>query len=746
MEYGKIYDAYWSQERVSSHAPDINAEAIADQVLSAFGCGAILDIGSGRGALVRALLQRGADAYGLDVSLVANEYSKRFSSERFVTGSALSLPFPDNSFDTLVSTNLLQHLESADAMAALREMYRVSRRYVFLVIATNSDLPWHRTVHPRAWWEDAAFDAGFRKNPFYYVANPYESLQRDGDRIAIVLEKIPFAALQEHSMAELRRNRALHMDMSRETGARSDAHMARYALAAEWIRPSDTVLDCACGLGYGSAMLASLSKGRHFIAVDLEERAVTYARHNFADSYGIDYRQGNAEDLSFLPDATVDSLVSFETLEHVPDFNLFLKEASRVIKPDGRIIVSVPNRWEDETGKDPNPYHFHVFDYAKTRASLEAHGFTVEARYAQSAPGGFKLVDSPRILEQRPLQAQADEADTEWWIVVASASPLQQSKNPYSHPDFQRSHTGDSHLLTDFAKFYDNPWLYRPMVQMGERLRDTDALRQLCQKIVDTAAPDSADYGAALTVKGYDRLASEAGTHVDDTSLIEAIEKYLQTASANPHVVRWQVSMAFLAGLLMKKQGRREEALRYFKLVIDIDPCIFSPLLATKTVAACFWSGVLHLSANDPVSARNYFSAGVKAARYALHAPDENAIGKADDPLAFGFPELAEVADMASQCANALHYIEEFHRAPGKFWRAINVRRFGLATWAIALQRELDAMTRETELKGASLRDALQVLDQSKSPFTRMINTTLGKMFGLRIVRLRILDQLRKSK
>jgi len=47
------------------------------------------------------------------------------------------------------------------------------------------------------------------------------------------------------------------MDMTREVGPRADAHTVRYSLAAQWVRAGDTVLDCACGLGYGSAILAS---------------------------------------------------------------------------------------------------------------------------------------------------------------------------------------------------------------------------------------------------------------------------------------------------------------------------------------------------------------------------------------------------------------------------------------------------------------------------------------------------------
>ena len=47
-----------------------------------------------------------------------------------------------------------------------------------------------------------------------------------------------------------------------------------------------------------------------------------------------------------------------------------------------------------------------------------------------------------------------------------------------------------------------------------------------------------------------------------------------------------------------------------------------------------------------------------------------------------------EVADMASQCAHALDAIDYFDTAPGRFWRQVDTRRFGLATWLLHLERE----------------------------------------------------------
>jgi methylase of polypeptide subunit release factors len=77
------------------------------------------------------------------------------------------------------------------------------------------------------------------------------------------------------------------MDMLREPGRRADAHIARYVLAASLVRYGDVVLDAACGLGYGSAILASAAPSVRVIGVDNSEYAVNYAAWTPANTRSI---------------------------------------------------------------------------------------------------------------------------------------------------------------------------------------------------------------------------------------------------------------------------------------------------------------------------------------------------------------------------------------------------------------------------------------------------------------------------
>lgn len=113
-------------------------------------------------------------------------------------------------------------------------------------------------------------------------------------------------------------------------------HFARYRWASAFV-PGKAVLDAASGEGYGTDQLAAAGAAS-VIGVDIAADAVAHA----AKKYGHDYRQG---DVTALPvdDASLDVVVSFETIEHVADPAAAIKEFRRVLRPDGVLVISTPN-------------------------------------------------------------------------------------------------------------------------------------------------------------------------------------------------------------------------------------------------------------------------------------------------------------------------------------------------------------------------------------------------------------------
>ena len=128
-------------------------------------------------------------------------------------------------------------------------------------------------------------------------------------------------------------------------------HIYRYRFAVPYVA-GRRVLDIACGEGYGAA--AFLKAGASsVIGVDISEETCRHAR----SKYGIDARIGDAQAIP-LPDQSVDVIVSFETIEHVPEPAAFLAECARVLAPGGRIIISTPNKDIYRfSGEQHNPFH-----------------------------------------------------------------------------------------------------------------------------------------------------------------------------------------------------------------------------------------------------------------------------------------------------------------------------------------------------------------------------------------------------
>jgi SAM-dependent methyltransferase len=116
--------------------------------------------------------------------------------------------------------------------------------------------------------------------------------------------------------------------------------MHRYLQARE-IAGGKVVLDIASGEGYGSFILAQ--KARKVIGVDISAEAVEHARSRYLRE-NIEFRVGDCADIP-LPDASVDLVVSFETIEHHTRHEEMMREVKRVLRPGGAILISSPDKY-----------------------------------------------------------------------------------------------------------------------------------------------------------------------------------------------------------------------------------------------------------------------------------------------------------------------------------------------------------------------------------------------------------------
>jgi len=132
-------------------------------------------------------------------------------------------------------------------------------------------------------------------------------------------------------------------------------HFHRYALAAHWC-DGMRVLDAACGEGYGSAVLAKTATTVE--AVDIAADVVEHASKRYEQIENLNYHVADCISLPFA-DNDFDRVVSFETLEHLAEQDALLAEFRRVLKPEGVLILSSPDKavYSDLPGTSN---HFHV--------------------------------------------------------------------------------------------------------------------------------------------------------------------------------------------------------------------------------------------------------------------------------------------------------------------------------------------------------------------------------------------------
>jgi SAM-dependent methyltransferase len=149
-------------------------------------------------------------------------------------------------------------------------------------------------------------------------------------------------------------------------------HSKRYEFALPFCAGKD-VLDAACGVGYGTALLAE--RAREVVGLDVDGDAIAYARRRYAAA-NVEFREGDVVELD-LPDDSFDVVCSFETIEHVSDADAFLQQVRRVLRPGGVFLVSTPRA--DETVERPeNPFHTVELSRADFEALLGRHFGEVE--------------------------------------------------------------------------------------------------------------------------------------------------------------------------------------------------------------------------------------------------------------------------------------------------------------------------------------------------------------------------------
>lgn len=177
-------------------------------------------------------------------------------------------------------------------------------------------------------------------------------------------------------------------------------HLDRYKFALSYTK-NKVVLDIACGTGFGSKILAKNSK--KVIGIDISNESITYAKQNFS-LRNINFIRGDATNLKFLENKSIDVVVSFETLEHLSRYKQFLSEIKRVLKSKGILIISTPNKKysSPNSPKPINPFHVVEF-YLEEFKALISNYFSEISMFGQDLQTFSKRLKEMMIKYSFPI-------------------------------------------------------------------------------------------------------------------------------------------------------------------------------------------------------------------------------------------------------------------------------------------------------------------------------------------------------
>ncbi len=132
----------------------------------------VLEFGSGLGHVLREARRRG-------ILMVGTETSDYAVSHSLCPGAIVkigeipkcNLPFPNEAFDLVFSTEVMEHVPEACTLPVLRELHRICSHRALMTINTfDRDEPGHINVHPRQWWLKAFVEVGFEHNDRLWAA------------------------------------------------------------------------------------------------------------------------------------------------------------------------------------------------------------------------------------------------------------------------------------------------------------------------------------------------------------------------------------------------------------------------------------------------------------------------------------------------------------------------------------------------------------------------------------------------
>ncbi|MHB1105086.1 MAG: class I SAM-dependent methyltransferase [Lutibacter sp.] len=146
-------------------------------------------------------------------------------------------------------------------------------------------------------------------------------------------------------------------------------HLHRYAIANEFVK-NKKVLDIASGEGYGSFLLSN--EAHLVIGVDIDKETIENSKNKYKNQ-NLTFLEGAADNIP-VESNSIDIVISFETIEHHDKHEEMFTEIKRVLKSDGILIMSSPDKkYYSDIPRCKNKFHVKELYYEEFKLLTQKH-------------------------------------------------------------------------------------------------------------------------------------------------------------------------------------------------------------------------------------------------------------------------------------------------------------------------------------------------------------------------------------
>lgn len=481
-----------------------------------------------------------------------------------------------------------------------------------------------------------------------------------------------------------------------------------HTILCNYIRPGDRVLELSSEKKHFDGILRNRSKAREVISPRFCPEMILKKDIKCSASE-------SEEDLHVISLSLADEKFDFIILDNfdTPLKTKNIELLSKILTPGGRIVFifkyATSQSKEEIIQKIENEFEIEEF-YLDSTSSLNENSHIKKINF-KTYNSRKELVDENKVC-----------------ILVAMKSPFSDEVYPYVESVYGYCHPPEN--LLAFERDYNNPWLIRSMVEFPFRNRNPKVLRNYAEKVIDLYPFYSADVGAALAILGYQELSDTSKHDASEyiKSLCLKIEQYSENLDTlNPHQERWQISLLFLKGLLLRKIGERTRSLATFIAVSKMDCFKFSPTLGTKILLANYEAAMILASDDEIPKAISTLQEGINVGIKLLSAEPTEIFGNISSPHAFTLFIYQDILDILIKITNAKKYLID---------KPALIFKENSNTWSSLLMDRMDAINNIEKMyinalhvsseKDLMLEDRLKAIEDMDRMIFERDNTILS--------------------